>query len=205
MRYKELHRERKFRGPVHWGHTITMLLMPARVDELIGFLDETVGVNNYRSKHLESTRRGPPNFPNKIKLRFADKNYAMRVKLMWSECEWPGRGFDDFFSRLYPPQIAMANVVTGGARRGSVTALAGIGAGSGKSMMTLSLINQMYSKLSTPTTFLDFESSSEAIREREGLYIQYLWPPRRDERRSASSYQYAYQGWCSRKQKKRAR
>lgn len=94
MEYTHTKPERRFRGPVHWGHRLDLTVRPERKDELTSFLDEVIGKNNWR---LRSLAKEPPKSkfawvwwedPKRDlhRLKFTSKDHVLRVKLMWDEC-----------------------------------------------------------------------------------------------------------------------
>lgn len=122
MEYTYTKPERRFRGPVHWGHRIDLIVKPERKDELTSFLNEVVGENNWRLRSL-AKERPKSKFawvwwmdPKRDlhRLKFLSKDHVIRVKLMWDECipqkpdfKFPtplpsvGAGFGSGYSKTY--------------------------------------------------------------------------------------------------------
>lgn len=122
MRYEYVKPDRRFFGPVHWGHVVRLYCKQERLEELHTFLDDVVGENRWRvstpwdyvaevlrksddsaTGYMEVYRaqRRTDRIPTRVK--FLDQNHAMRVKLMWDECNQPP-GFDT------PPSVLISLV-----------------------------------------------------------------------------------------------
>lgn len=108
MKYLWVPPRRRFFGPVHWGHTLFLYVKRDRLTDLKEFLDEVVGHNEWRIatpwtqiEKLEATADKSMDLllantkaillaERKFSaIKFLDANHAMRVKLMWDECETP--------------------------------------------------------------------------------------------------------------------
>ena len=50
MKVKEISRQRRYFGPIHWGYQITLRLSPNEIQDLLDRLDEIVGRSNFRLK-----------------------------------------------------------------------------------------------------------------------------------------------------------
>ena len=106
MRYEFVKPDRRYHGPVHWGHRIYLYCKEERIDEFRSFLDTVIGPRAWRlssvwdqdhdssltttmDRLLSNTRRYLALHGENTIAKFADKNHAMRLKLMWQECDPP--------------------------------------------------------------------------------------------------------------------
>ena len=88
MKYSYRKPNRRFFGPIHFGHSILLRIRIDRKDELKEFLQEQFpdGMYRWNWQYGESLNRVGAQYTVATHVRFAAKEDAFVLKMGWSEC-----------------------------------------------------------------------------------------------------------------------